>query len=387
MLKNHSKQLEPYLEGKMEIEISREKLIKIISRVQNIVERKSTMPILSTVLLKAQSDIISIFATDLEIGFKQTCSAKIISDGSATIPARKLFEILRESNTEKIFIQEKENNWIFISDGSARYNLASFPVDEYPELTEPADLEGIYIPGQVMNEMINKTIYAVTAEDAGYKLSGIFTEIFEDEKGKFLRMVATDGHRMSLIDKHLDGIENFELSQGIMIPKKAMAEISKIGAESEKLFFALKNKFCIVKKEDILLSIRLLETKFPDYKIVIPKETPNLINLSKNLLLESMRKMLILSNERYRAVKMTIGENNIELISMNPDLGNAQENIPVNYTGQRIEVGFNPKYFVDALQSMESENITLGFKDKSKPCILKGEADIGFLALMMPMVI
>jgi DNA polymerase-3 subunit beta len=373
----------------MELEINREKLIKIISRVQNIIERKSTMPILSTVLLNAQSDIVSIFATDLEIGFKQTLTAKIISEGSVTISARKLFEILRESNNENIIIQEKQNNWVFISDGSARYNLASFPPDEYPELIEPSEIEGIDIPGHIISEMINKTIYAVTSEDAGYKLSGIFTEILEDEKGKFLRMVATDGHRMSLIDKYLKNIGNFQLSSGIMIPKKAMNEISKIGAESNSnsIFFAFKDKYCIIKKDKMLLSIRLLETRFPDYKIVIPKETPIMIHLNRNLLLESMRKMLILSNERYRAVKMSIGEKNMELISMNPDVGNAQENIPIDYDGQKIEVGFNPKYFVDALQSMESENITLGFKDKSKPCVLKGEADVGFLALMMPMVV
>jgi len=371
----------------MELEINREKLIKIISRVQNIIERKSTMPILSTVLLNAQSDMVSIFATDLEIGFKQTCSAKIVSEGSVTIPARKLFEILRESNNDTILIQEKENNWIFISDGSARYNLASFPPDEYPEFIVPGDIDGIYIPGHVMSEMINKTIYAVTAEDAGYKLSGIFIEILEDEKGKFLRMVATDGHRMSLIDKYLDGIENFELPSGIMIPKKAMSEISKIGSESDTVFFAFKDKYSIIKNDSLIISVRLLETKFPDYRIVIPKEIPIIINLNKNSLLEGMRKMLILSNERYRAVKMTIGEKTIELISMNPDLGNAQENIPVDYDGQKIEVGFNPRYFVDALQAMESENITLGFKDKSKPCVLRGDVDVGFLALMMPMVI
>jgi DNA polymerase-3 subunit beta len=371
----------------MELEINKENLMKIISRVQNIIERKSTMPILSTVLLNGQSDMVSIFATDLEIGFKQTCPANIIKEGSVTVPARKLFEILRESNNDKIFLQEKENNWIFISDGSAKYNLASFPADEYPELIEPTDLEGINIPGPVISEMINKTIYAVTAEDAGYKLSGIFTEVLRDEKGKFLRMVATDGHRMSLIDKYFDGMDDFELSSGIMIPKKAMNEISKIGAESDTIFFAFKDKYCVIKKDSLILSVRLLETKFPDYKMVIPKELPIIINLSKYLLLEAMRKMLILSNERYRAVKMSIGEKNIELVSMNPDLGNVQENIPVDYDGQKIEVGFNPKYFVDALQSMESENITLGFKDKSKPCVLKGEADIGFLGLMMPMVI
>ena len=171
-----------------------------------------------------------------------------------------------------------------------------------------------------------------------------------------------------------------------MIPKKAMNEISKLGSESETIFFGVKDKYCVVKKGTIILSIRLLESKFPDYEVVILKETPIIIDMHKNLMLEAMRKMLILSNERYRAVKMTIGEGMMELVSMNPELGNAQENIPVNYDGSKIiEVGFNPRYFVDALQSMESENITLGFKDNSKPCVLKGEIDDGFLALMMPM--
>jgi len=369
----------------MEVEIDREDLFRVISRVQNIIEKKSTMPILSTVLLTAESGILSVSATDLEMGFQQKLPVTINKEGSVTIPGRKIFEILRESSSEKISLKEKDNNWIFISDGNARYNLASFSADEFPGLVEPEDVPEIEIEGRVLNEMIDKTIYAVTAEDAGYKLSGIFTEIVEGEQGKMLRMVATDGHRLSLIDKHVENVEALDLPSGIMIPRKAMIEISKIGSESEKIHFGFKNKYCVVRKENLILTVRLLESKFPDYSMVIPKETPILLNLSKNILIESMRRMLILSNERYRAVKMSFEGDKMELVSTNPDVGDVQENLDVSYGGRKMEIGFNPKYFVDALQSMESHNITLGFKDESKPCILKGEADAGFLALMMPM--
>lgn len=369
----------------MEFQLGREELLKAISRVQNIIEKRSTMPILSTVLLTAEADTLSVSATDLEVGLQQELPAKVTSDGSITISGRKIFEILRESNSENIFVKEKENNWIFISDGSARYNLASLPADEFPGVSEPEDMKGINIDGNLISEMIDKTIYAVTAEDAGYKLSGIFTEVIDGEQRKLLRMVATDGHRLSMMDKPLDDLDDLELPAGIMIPKKAMVEISKLGSESDMLFFGVKDKYCVVRKNRLLLNIRLLESKFPDYRSVIPKETPILLNLKRNLVLESMRRMLILSNERYRAVKVSLEDDRMDLVSTNPELGNAQESLPIDYRGQRIEMGFNPRYFVDALQAMESHDITLGFKDESKPCVMKGEADKGFLALMMPM--
>ena len=369
----------------MEILAPREDLLKAVSRVQNIIEKKSNMPILSTVLLTAENGELSISATDLEVGLEQIISSKVIKSGSLTISGRKLYEILRESASDDVIMKENDNNWVFISDGNARYNLASLPADEFPGIAEPDNLNGIEIIGNHISEMIDKTIHSVTAEDAGYKLSGIFTEIIQGNQGKLLRMVATDGHRLSMVDKPFDNLDDLELHSGIMIPKKAMIEISKLGSESDKLFFAVKDKYCVIKREGLLLNVRLLESKFPDYRAVIPNETPVILHLQRNFLLEAMRRMLILSNERYRAVKVGLEEGRMDLVSTNPDLGNAQESISIDYRGEKIEVGFNPRYFVDALQVMESDNITLGFKDESKPCILKGEIDHGFLALMMPM--
>jgi len=369
----------------MEIKIDRNEMFKTVSRVQSIIERRSNMPILSTVLLTAQEANVNVSATDLELGFQQIVSAEVIREGSVTISGRKLFEILKESKNPVIHIKEKENNWVFISDNIARFDLACLPADEYPAVIEPEDVPMIEVDGDILSEMINKTIYAVTLEEAGFKLSGVFIQKVAHEGSRFLRMVATDGHRLSMIDKAISDLESLELEGGAMIPKKGMSEVNKLASEGEIVQFGFKDKNCVARCENAFLVMRLLETKFPDYHAVIPKREKYSITVNKVSLLEAMRKMLILSNERYRTVKISLEDNTMELISTNPDLGEAQENIEVDYQGERLEAVFNPRYFIDVLQSMESELVAMGFIDNSKPCMLRGDADEGFLGLIMPM--
>ena len=369
----------------MEIKIDRDTLLKSISRVQSIIERKSNMPILSTILLTATGSDLQVSATDLELGFQQMVPAQVIQEGSITISGRKLFEILKESRSPSFHIKEKENHWVFISDDVARFDLACLSADEYPVFVEPEGTVMVEIDGKILSEMINKTIYSVTIEEAGFKLSGVFTEKVDHDGNTFLRMVSTDGHRLSLIDKSVSEIESLDLGNGVMIPKKGMAELNKLASEGGPVRIGFKQKNCVANKENALLVMRLLEAKFPDYHAVIPKETKFLIDVERILLIEAMRKMIILSNERYRAVKIALENDKMELVSANPDLGEAQEDIQVEYAGERLEAGFNPRYFIDVLQSMNSDNVTLGFIDGSKPCIIKGESDEGFLGLIMPM--
>lgn len=369
----------------MEIKIDRDQIFKCVSRVQSIIERKSNMPILSTILLSATGTEVRISATDLEIGFQQTVPVNVIQEGSVAISGRKLFEILKESRKSNFHIREKENNWVYMSDDVARFDLACLPADEYPTFVEPEGVQMIEVEGNILSEMINKTVYSVTIEEAGFKLSGVFTEKVAYEGETFLRMVATDGHRLSMIDKPIPNLESLDLPNGVMIPKKGLNELNKLAAEGGPVQIGLKQKNFVVKKGTAILVIRLLEAKFPDYHAVIPSEEKYSIKLERILLLEAMRKMLILSNERYRAVRIALEDNIMELVSTNPDLGEAQENIKVDYQGERLEAGFNPRYFIDTLQSMESETVFLGFIDNSKPCILKGDADQGFLGLIMPM--
>jgi DNA polymerase-3 subunit beta len=256
----------------MEIDIDRDELYKKVSRVQSIIERRSNMPILSTILLSAGGSKVTMSATDLELGFQQTIPAEIKREGNIAVSGRKLFEILKESRRSQFHIQEKDNNRVFISDGAARFDLACLPADEYPGFVEPEGVVMVKVEADVLNEMINKTIYSVTMEEAGFKLSGIFTEKVAQKGTNFLRMVSTDGHRLSLIDKALPGIEGLELGKGVMIPKKGMGELNKLAAEGGSLQFGFKEKNCVVRKEDVLLVVRLLESKFPDYHAVIPQQ-------------------------------------------------------------------------------------------------------------------
>lgn len=369
----------------MEIKVSRDSLFKSISKVQSIIEKRSNMPILSMILITANDNSVSISATDLEISMQQTIDANVIESGSITISGRKLFEILKESKSDEIYLKEKDNNWIFISDEKTQYNLACLPSDEYPVFVEPEDVSFVEMDCSLLSEMINKTIFSVTLEEAGYKLSGVYTEKVVNDDKIILRMVSTDGHRLSLVDKNIENLTALDIEKGVMIPKKGMMELNKLAADGEKISLGFKQNNCIAKKENSLIVIRLLENKFPDYKEVISIELKYKINITRDELLDGMKKMMILSSESSRGVQITVEDNNMELVSINPDLGDVKDNIKVDYSDERMELGFNSKYFVDALSAMESENITIGFFDNSSPCMIKGEDDKGFLGLIMPM--
>ena len=241
------------------------------------------------------------------------------------------------------------------------------------------------IDGEILREMIDKTIYSVTLEEAGFKLSGVFTERVAQKGKTFLRMVSTDGHRLSMIDKEIKGIEDLKLDGGVMVPKKGMLELNKLASEGGIIHLGFKESNCVARKEDIIIVIRLLESKFPDYNAVIPQKPKYYLKIKRNYLLDGMKKMIILSSESYRGVKITLENNNMELVSINPDLGDAQDNLNVEYPNERLEMGFNAKYFMDILQTMDSDIVELGFIDNSSPCVIEGNDDIGFLGLIMPM--
>jgi DNA polymerase-3 subunit beta len=369
----------------MEIIIERDELYRAISKVQSIVEKRSNMPILSMVLLSTTESAVQLSATDLEISFQQKIAAEVVNQGSITISGRKLFEILKESKNPKIRIRERENNWVFLTDEQVKYNLACLPSEEFPVFVEPEGVELVEIEGFILREMINKTIYSVTLEEAGFKLSGVFTEQVMQEGKVCLRMVSTDGHRLSLIEKEIKGVEKIKINGGIMIPKKGMMELNKLASEEGSVYLGFKQNNCVARKGDSLIVIRLLESKFPDYNAVIPKKAKWMAKLNRQALLDGMKKMVILTSETYRGVKISMEKNSMELVSINPDVGDAQEKLEAEYKGDRLEAGFNARFFIDALQAMESEFVELGFIDNSSPCLIKGKEDEGFLGLIMPM--
>ena len=373
----------------MEIKINKDELLRSVARVQSIIEKRSNMPILQTILISSQNDSkISVSATDLEISFQQTIPAQILQPGSLTISGRKLFEILKESHNSLIHIKDKENNWVHITDGKAKFNLACLPAEEYPLIIEPEDIVACEIESLVIKEMIEKTIFSVTMEEAGFKLSGVFTEKVAKEGSTFLRMVSTDGHRLSLIEKKFKGINDLIMEGGVMIPKKGLSELMKLAAMDEKpLKIGFRKNHCVAKKENIIILIRLVDSKFPDYNAVIPKKEQTKINLkiNKELFLNGMKKMVILSDDSYRGVKISLDKNNMELVSIHPELGDVQENIEIEYNQERFESGFNARYFIDLFQVMDSVEIHFDLIDASNPCLITGDEDQGFMGMIMPM--
>ena len=194
-----------------------------------------------------------------------------------------------------------------------------------------------------------------------------------------------DGHRLSMIDREFDNVEDLKIDNGVMIPKKGMSELNKLASEGGIIHLGFKQNNCVAKKGDALIVIRLLESKFPDYNAVIPQTSKYYVKIERNSILDGMKKMIILSNESYRGVKITLENNNMELNSQNPDLGDAQENLDIEYNDERMEAGFNSKYFIDILQAMNSDVVEMGFTDNSSPCVIRGKDDTGFLGLIMPM--
>lgn len=392
----------------MKIKVRIEPFLRVVSKAQGIVERRSNMPILSCVLLTAKDRRLFVSATDLQLGLEDSLDAEVISEGAATISGKKLLEILRESPARDsggaIYIKGEPNNWVLLSDGKAKFKLAGFPPEEFPSFlpsgpgSEFEDCVMVELDPITLNEMIKKTIYAVTLEEAGFKLSGLFTEKITKDDKTYLRMVGTDGHRLSLIDKSFisdssqkSPLEELELPKGVMLPKKGVTEISKLASLSDEdagdglIKLGFKHSSCIVSRGSAVLAIRLLDTKFPDYHAVIPEKMDYSVGVDRGEFLSAMKRMLIMSSERYRAVKMTLEDNTLTLVSANPELGEVEEKIGVSWTGPTMELAFNARYFVDVLQVMESEEVEMGFIDNSKPCVITGQADQGFLGLIMPM--
>jgi DNA polymerase-3 subunit beta len=329
---------------------------------------------------------INLVATDLQVGLRFRCPAIVKQPGGITVLARKFFEIIREMPEEEIYLKLKENNRLFISCTGIQYHLVGLPVLDFPALPETDQNQMITLEGTDIREMIQKTIISISLEDTRYNLSGIYFEYVTDENNRHkLRMISTDGHRLSLIDKEIEPLAEGAFSQGVLLPRKAVSELLKILDKPGSIRLGFKENNGIIVKDNILIIMRLLDRKFPDYHLVLPKKKDKSLLLSKNSLLDAMRRMAVLSTEKYKGIKLLLKKGVLEILSVNPEIGDAKEELPLDYTGEKMDIGFNPRYFIDALLVMNSEKITLELSDGVSPAVLSGEKDPDYLALIMPM--
>ena len=371
----------------MELTIQKQPLLDGLQMVQGIVEKKSSMPILSNVLLETVEEGLHIVATDLQIGLRLTCPAKIKQPGGITVLARKFFEIIRELPDGDIFLRLNENNRLFISCKDIQYQLVGLPLLDFPALPETDQNQLISLEGSLIREMIQKTIFSISIEDTRYNLSGIYFEHLDQEGHKILRMVATDGHRLSLMDKEIGEFNEEVFPKGVLLPRKAVSELLKILDKPGPIQFGFKDNNGLIIKDQMLFIMRLLDRKFPDYNLVLPKKKDRIMSIPKNDFLDAMRRMAVLSTDKYKGVKIILTKGKMEIQSINPEIGEAKESLSLEYKEEKMDIGFNPRYFIDALQVMKSEKVIMELNDGVSPAILKGEEDPGYVALIMPMKI
>ena len=370
----------------MEFTIEKDAFVKALQKIQGIVERRNTMPILSNVLIEALDDSLTLTATDLEVGMKSRYQAKVYTKGKITISAKKLYEIIRELPDEQINFSTRENDWVDISCGKAKFNIVGLSPDEFPSFPKIDESGFISLDSITLSRMIEQTSYSICHDETKYNLNGILFKVSDENDKRLLRLVATDGHRLCVAEQVIESSSFDMLDKGVIFPKKGIFELKKLCDEEisdVKLGF-IDNSVAIVKGNTTVV-MRLVDGEFPDYKRVVPVGNDKEITIRKELFLHSLKRMAILSSEKFKGIKFEISNNFMEISSSNPELGEAREELEVRYSGNKIITRFNARYLIDVLNVATSDDITLLLKDEMSPAILKQADSDNFLSVIMPM--
>ena len=375
----------------LSINVSKEDFLPALNSLQSITGKKGTMAVLANLLIQTKENFIEIIATDLEVGIKKSVAAEIINPGSITLPAKILFEIVRESGSDSIRIEEKDKKWARIKAGSSMYNLAGTSSEEYPDFPEYKEESLVSLPCDLVKELIEKTIFSVAQErESNYTLTGILLEKNKNEEDKSsLRMVSSDGHRLSIMEKDIDKeSDDIIIEKNTLIPRKGVAEIKKACEGQKNFSIGSDKKQIVVKTKNTLMIVRLMNGEFPDYRSIVNViEKDNFMEIERISFLESLKRTNLFTEDTFNAIQLSVVENKLVLSSQNMDYGNAKDEIGINYDGEPMELGFNCKYFIDTLQVMKSDTVKVFVNSDQSPCLIEGDDDPGFISIIMPMKI
>ncbi|MET0517073.1 MAG: DNA polymerase III subunit beta [Nitrospiraceae bacterium] len=375
----------------MKVRIGRDELLTGLQRVQGVVEKRNTMPILSNILLEAKQEGAEIVATDLEIGMRGLYKATVFEPGGVTLSARKLYEIIKELPSSDIELTSGDNHWTTIQAGKSQFKIVGLPSTDYPALPS-IEREGLTpLTGAGVLELIRKTLFAAGDNDARYILNGLLVTLNTTEKKTLLRLVGTDGHRLAVAEREVGkpGAKEAPTEIKAIIPKKAAQEMRRLleeGGDAEPLIGFTKN-LMIFRKSGLLLTSRLMEGNYPNYQQVVPKESNRRILVKRSELESALRRVSVLSRDKANAVKVTFGPGLLTLFSSNPDFGEALEELPARYEGEPLNTGFNARYLLDVLAVMEGDSVSLQMDTALSPCLLQEAETPGFKCVVMPIKI
>lgn len=367
----------------MDLKIKKDSFQKLLRWTQGIVEKKTTMPVLSNVLLETNGKNLQVVATDLEIAVAAEQEAEIKREGKAVVNARSLYEIVKEAPEEAIHLTTKGES-IEISSGKARFKILGMNPTEFPTLPNLKAKGDTKIKLEDLEEMIEKTFYAVSNDEARRTLNGLYlVKVVEGDKSS-LRIVGTDGHRLAYDERDLSG--KWKEGKGIILPRKGIGELKKLLSDGEgDLTASVDDKVALFHRGPVSLMLRLIDGEFPAYDQVIPKKVEKIVSVPKQGLLGALRRAAILTSDQGRGVRFSFSSGIMEVKAEHPDLGEVHEELSIDYKGGSFQVGFNPRYLLDVLSVLEDEKVILELKDEVSPCVIRSEFDRGFLALIMPM--
>jgi len=371
----------------VKVKISRKDLLSGIQRVQGVVERRNTMPILTHILMEAEGQNIMLFATDLEVGIQGSYSAEVLEPGRITVSAVKLHEIIREFPEGLICLTSQENHWVIIESGKSFFRIVGLPPEEFPV---PASIESdqiIQINQTLLSDLIRRTLFATGENNSQYILNGFLIQLEKTNAGTgIIRFITTDGHRLAVAEGKVSG-DWSEREDGVILPKKAILEIKRAldeGNEIEEPQLSISENQLIYRWGTFVIASRLIEGDFPNYKKALPENNDKKIPVQKEDLEGGLRRVSILAREKTSAIKFTLEEGHILLSAKNPEMGEANEALETSFKEEGFSTGFNARYLIDALSVLRGEEVTLEFKDATSPCLIREESE-GFLTVIMPM--
>ncbi|HET7433717.1 MAG TPA: DNA polymerase III subunit beta [Thermoanaerobaculia bacterium] len=373
----------------MELTVGKADLQKELQLCQGVVEKRSTIPILSNVLLKAADGRLQIAATDLDVTILSSCAARVTTPGGVTIEAKRLFDVVRSLPDEDVHFTLQENNSMLIESGTAKFRLLGLPAEDYPTLPSVNVADAYTIPLDELKTMVGKVKFAITHEETRFQLNGALLKVQPNK----LEMVATDGHRMALINfpSAITGKGKKGNDLTILIPRKALDEITRLeGGEENAVRFGVSDNQLFFEAGDRRLLARMIDVNFPNYMEVIARDNDRRVMVDRERLLSTIKRISLVANERTRAVRFDFAPGKLTVSSTNPELGDARETVPIDYAGQPFFVGLNAAYVMDFLSATDTPSVSLELKDENSQCIGKpastGEdLPYDYLYVVMPM--
>ena len=366
----------------MKFSVAKEVILDELQLLQGIVEKRNTMPILANILVTAGEDKVEMTGTDLEVGLRTHFPAQMEEPGAITVSGKKVFEIVKSLPDEKIItFEENEDLMMEISSGKSEFKVLCLPKEDYPLVPEARFEKKIVLPMDRLQEMIDRVYFAI-AQEQRYYLNGALLIM----KPGTIELVSTDGHRLSYTSAAVEGLDPGEEVR-VIVAKKSLGELRKMTNEAVEFDRDENNLFFRVGNRTLIS--RIIESKFPNFEAVIPKDNPHLLRVMKEEFTQAIRRVSLLSTERSKGVKFSLSKGSLKLFSSNPEIGEARDDLEVDYSGVEIEVGFNSQYLLDFLMAIRSERVRLEIKDENSAAIMKPDLDedIRYTYVLMPMKI